>query len=33
MKTLEGKKNGACSLAHSTLREEGHVRALGWGVG
>jgi hypothetical protein len=33
MKTTEGKKVGALSLAHSTLGVEGCVGALGWGLG
>jgi len=30
VKTLEGKRVGARSLAHNTLGVEGHARALGW---
>jgi hypothetical protein len=29
-KTMKGEGIGACSLARSTSRVEGHVRALGW---
>jgi len=30
MKTMEEYEVGACSLARSTSRVEGHVRVLGW---
>jgi hypothetical protein len=33
MKRTEGKKVGVRSLARSTLGVEGHVGALGWGLG
>jgi hypothetical protein len=32
-KTMEGKGIGACSLVRSTSGVEGHVGALGWGLG
>jgi hypothetical protein len=33
VKIMEGKKVGARSLVCSTLGIEGHVGALGWGLG
>jgi len=33
VKTTEGQGVGACSLAHSTLKVKGHVKALEWGLG
>jgi hypothetical protein len=33
MKTMEGEGVRARSLAHNTLGVEGHVGALGWGLG
>jgi hypothetical protein len=33
VKTTKGEGVGVCSLAHNTLREEGHVGAPGWGLG
>jgi hypothetical protein len=33
VKIMEGEGVGVCSLAHSTLRVEGHVGASRWGLG
>jgi hypothetical protein len=33
MKTMEGEGVRARSMAHNTLGVEGHVGALGWGLG
>jgi len=33
VKTTEGKRVGAHSMARNTLGVKGHVGALGWGLG